>query len=60
MTRNDVARLRIRLGEHNIKRHGETETFETSAERVVRHKTFSSETLVCSVVRHELTYVHMY
>jgi len=46
MTRNDVARLRLRLGEHNIKRHGETEIFETSAERVVRHKTFSSETLV--------------
>jgi len=48
MTRNDVARLTIRLGEHNIKRHGETEIFETSAARVVRHKTFASETLVKS------------
>ena len=46
MTRNDVARLTVRLGEHNIKQSGETEIFETKVARVVRHKGFSSETLV--------------
>ncbi len=48
MNRNDVARLTIRLGEHNIRSHGETEIFEARAARVVRHKGFSSETLVSS------------
>ncbi len=45
MTRNDVANLKVRLGEHNIKQQGETKIFESKAARVVRHKGFSSETL---------------
>jgi len=45
MSRYDVANLKVRLGEYQIKTTGETELFESDAERVVRHKGFSQQTL---------------
>ena len=54
MTRNDVARLTVRLGEHNIQQSGETNIFETKVARVVRHKGFSSETLVRMLIYERL------
>jgi hypothetical protein len=56
MTRSDVARLTIRLGDYNINSPSETKTFESKVARVVRHKGFSSDTLVncrwMDVVKH--------
>ncbi len=46
MNPQQVASLTVRLGEHNIKQSGETNTYETKVARVVRHKGFSSQTLV--------------
>ena len=46
MSRQDVAALTVRLGDHAIRQTGETETFETKAARVVRHKEFTQQTLV--------------
>ena len=46
MNRNDVANLKVRLGDHLIKTSGETEIFESKAARVVRHKEFTQQTLV--------------
>ena len=46
MSRYDVANLKVRLGDHEIRTVGETEVFESKAARVVRHKEFSQQTLV--------------
>ena len=46
MSRYDVANLKVRLGDYEIKTVGETEIFESKAARVVRHKEFSQQTLV--------------
>ena len=46
LSRYDVANLKVRLGEYDIKQAGETEIFESKAARVVRHKEFSQQTLV--------------
>ena len=51
MSKNDVANLKVRLGDHLIKTSGETEVFESKAARVVRHKEFTQQTLVRLVVR---------
>ena len=45
MSRNDVAALTVRLGDHDIRSTGETKTFESKVARVVRHRGFSSDTL---------------
>merc|ERR1711970_1260113 len=45
MSRYDVANLKVRLGDHEIRTVGETEIFESKAARVVRHKEFSQQTL---------------
>jgi len=45
MSRYDVANLKVRLGDYEIKTVGETEVFESKAARVVRHKEFSQQTL---------------
>ncbi len=45
MSAHDVQMLTVRLGAHNIRDSSEA-TFETPVARVVRHKGFSSETLV--------------
>lgn len=45
MSKNDVANLKVRLGDHLIKTSGETEVFESAAARVVRHKEFTQQTL---------------
>jgi len=45
MSRYDVANLKVRLGDHEIKTVGETTIFESKAARVVRHKEFSQQTL---------------
>lgn len=42
----DVARLTVRLGDHNIKTHVETQHIEKRVKRVVRHRGFDSRTLV--------------
>lgn len=42
----DVARLTVRLGEHNIKTNTETLHEERKIKRVVRHRGFDSRTLV--------------
>ncbi|XP_019871299.1 proclotting enzyme-like [Aethina tumida] len=41
----DVARLTVRLGDHNIKTHTETRHIEKRVKRVVRHRGFDSRTL---------------
>ena len=51
MSKNDVANLKVRLGDHLIKQTGETEVFESKAARVVRHKEFTQQTLVRLLVR---------
>jgi len=45
MSRYDVANLKVRLGDYEIKTVGETDIFESKAARVVRHKEFSQQTL---------------
>lgn len=45
MSPQQVASLTIVLGDHAIREHGETQTFESKASRVVRHKEFSQQTL---------------
>ena len=47
MSRQDVAGLKVRLGDHAIRQTGETNIFESKAARVVRHKEFTQQTLVC-------------
>lgn len=41
----DVARLTVRLGDHNIKTSSEVRHIERRVKRVVRHKNFNSRTL---------------
>lgn len=45
MTSWDVARLTVRLGDHNIKSDTEVKHVERRIKRVVRHKGFDSRTL---------------
>jgi len=45
MSRQEVAGLKVRLGEYKIKTFGETEIWESKVSRVVRHKEFSMNTL---------------
>lgn len=41
----DVARLRVRLGDHNIKTDYDVQHIERKVKRVVRHRGFDSRTL---------------
>lgn len=45
MTSWDVARLTVRLGEHNIKTSNEVRHLERRVKRVVRHRGFDMSTL---------------
>lgn len=47
MTSWDVARLTVKLGDHNIKTNSEVKHVEKRVKRVVRHKNFDMRTLVC-------------
>lgn len=42
----DVAKLTVRLGDHNIKSNNEVQHVEKRVKRVVRHRGFDSRTLV--------------
>lgn len=42
----DVARLSVRLGDHNIKTSSEIKHIEKKVKRVVRHRGFDARTLV--------------
>lgn len=42
----DVARLTVKLGDHNIKVNTEVKHVERKVKRVVRHRGFDSRTLV--------------
>lgn len=42
----DVARLTVRLGDHNIRTNSEVNHVEKKVKRVVRHRGFDSRTLV--------------
>jgi acetolactate synthase regulatory subunit len=46
----DVARLTVRLGDHNIKVNSEVRHIEKRVKRVVRHRGFDSRTLVGTIV----------
>ena len=46
LSKSDVQHLRVRLGDHNIKTDGESSHVEKRVKRVIRHKGFSSSTLV--------------
>lgn len=46
----DVARLTVRLGDHNIKSNSETRHIEKRVKRVVRHRGFDSRTLVNYII----------
>ena len=46
MSKYDVQNLRVRLGDHNIKTDSEATHVEKRVKRVIRHKGFSSSTLV--------------
>ena len=46
MSKYDVQNLRVRLGDHNIKTENEATHVEMRVKRVIRHKGFSSSTLV--------------
>ena len=48
MSKYDVQNLRVRLGDHNIRSNGTSDgkTVEKRVKRVIRHKGFSSSTLV--------------
>lgn len=48
----DVARLTVRLGDHNIHTSTETQHVERRVKRLVRHRGFDMRTLV----RHPLFY----
>lgn len=49
MTSWDVARLTVRLGDHNIKSDSEVQHVERKIKRVVRHRNFDSRTLYSDV-----------
>lgn len=42
----DVARLTVRLGDHNIRTNSEVRHVEKKVKRIVRHRGFDSRTLV--------------
>lgn len=42
----DVARMRVNLGDHNIKSKGDGEHIERRVKKVVRHRGFDPQTLV--------------
>ena len=48
MSKYDVQNLRVRLGDHNIRENGYQDgaTVDKKVRRVIRHKGFSSSTLV--------------
>jgi acetolactate synthase regulatory subunit len=48
----DVARLTVRLGDHNIKINSEVRHIEKRVKRVVRHRGFDSRTLVSTNVHY--------
>ena len=49
MSKFDVQNLRVRLGDHNIRSNTDGAHEEKRVKRVIRHKGFSSTTLVsCS------------
>lgn len=50
MTSWDVARLTVRLGDHNIKTSSEVKHVEKRVKRVVRHKNFDLRTLVSFLI----------
>ena len=56
MTPQQVAGLTVVLGDHNIQQVGESQTHESKAARVVRHKGFSQETLVSWRICRSFTY----
>lgn len=49
MTSWDVARLTVRLGDHNIKSDTEVQHVERKIKRVVRHRNFDARTLYSDV-----------
>ena len=49
MSKFDVQNLRVRLGDHNIKSDNEANHVEKRVKRVIRHKGFSSTTLVNTI-----------
>jgi hypothetical protein len=46
MSQFDVQNLRVRLGDHDIKSENDGPNVEKRVKRVIRHKGFSSTTLV--------------
>lgn len=46
----DVARLTVRLGDHNIRTHTDTQHVEKRVKKIVRHRGFDSRTLVIDVI----------
>jgi len=50
MSKHDVQNLRVVLGDHDLKKSGETRAVvvEKSVKRVIRHKRFDATSLVCS------------
>lgn len=45
MTSQDVARMKVHLGDHNIRQVGEVPHIEKKIKRVVRHRGFDPRTL---------------
>lgn len=45
MTSSDVSRLKVHLGDHNIKTKNEVPHIEKRVKRVVRHRSFDGRTL---------------
>ena len=50
MSKYDVQNLRVRLGDHNIK-DNDSQTVVKHVKRVIRHKGFSSSTLVSKIIQ---------
>lgn len=52
----DVARLTVRLGDHNIRTNSEVNHIEKRVKRVVRHRGFDSRTLVILLFIYFITF----
>lgn len=52
----DVARLTVRLGDHNIHTSTETQHLERRVKRLVRHRGFDMRTLVSVSYLYEIIY----
>lgn len=52
----DVARITVRLGDHNIRSDHEVKHVERRVKRVVRHRGFDSRTLVIFILISGLIY----